>query len=406
MIEKTFSILFYLKSSRNDKGNERQINARITVNSVRVEISTRLKCEKEKWSTVSNRALGKSEKVRQINSYLDIFSIKAFEARKYLLEYGKDITAENIKKVLHGETEDKRMILEIFAEHNLQMEALVGKDFAPGTLERYRTSYDHTKEFIKWKYKKKDLEIKKLDYEFISEYAFWLKSVRGCAHNTTVKYLGNFKKIVLSCVKKGWLIRDPFISFKMAKKEVQREFLSADDLNLIAEKEFRIERLCHVRDIFLFSCYTGLAYIDVKNLRRNHVIVGVDKEKWIVTKRQKTDTSVRVPLLPFAMEIINKYWDYPKCVAEETLLPVLSNQKMNSYLKEIADLCGIEKELTFHIARHTFATTITLANGVPMETVSKLLGHSSLKQTQHYAKILDNKISQDMLQLRGKLEKY
>lgn len=350
MIEKTFSILFYLKSSRNDKGNERQIYARITVNSVRVEISTRLKCEKEKWSTISNRALGKSEKVRQINSYLDIFSIKAYEARKYLLEYGKDITAENIKKVLHGETEDKRMILEIFAEHNLQMEALVGKDFAPGTLERYKTSYDHTKEYIKWKYKKNDLEIKKLDYEFISEYAFWLKSIRGCAHNTTVKYLGNFKKIVLSCVKKGWLIRDPFISFKMAKKEVQREFLSADDLYLIAEKEFRIERLCHVRDIFLFSCYTGLAYIDVKNLRRNHVIVGVDKEKWIVTKRQKTDTSVRVPL-------------------------------------------------------HTFATTITLANGVPMETVSKLLGHSSLKQTQHYAKILDNKISEDMLQLRGKLEK-
>lgn len=405
MIEKTFSILFYLKSSRNDKGNERQIYARITVNSVRVEISTRLKCEKEKWSTISNRALGKSEKIRQINSYLDIFSIKAYEARKYLLEYGKDITAENIKKVLHGETEDKRMILEIFAEHNLQMEALVGKDFAPGTLERYRTSYDHTKEFIKWKYKKNDLEIKKLDYEFISEYAFWLKSIRGCAHNTTVKYLGNFKKIVLSCVKKGWLIRDPFISFKMAKKEVQREFLSADDLSLIAEKEFRIERLCHVRDIFLFSCYTGLAYIDVKNLRRKNVIVGVDNEKWIVTKRQKTDTSVRVPLLPFAMEIINKYWDYPKCVAEETLLPVLSNQKMNSYLKEIADLCGIEKELTFHIARHTFATTITLANGVPMETVSKLLGHSSLKQTQHYAKILDNKISEDMLQLRDKLVK-
>lgn len=405
MIEKTFSILYYLKSSKNDKGNERQIYARITVNSVRVEISTRLKCEKEKWSTVSNRALGKSEKIRQINSYLDIFSIKAYEARKYLLEYGKDITAENIKKVLHGETEDKKMILEIFAEHNLQMEALVGKDFAPGTLERYRTSFDHTKEFIKWKYKKNDLEIKKLDYEFISEYAFWLKSIRGCAHNTTVKYLGNFKKIVLSCVKRGWLIRDPFISFKMAKKEVQREFLSADDLSLIAEKEFRIERLCHVRDIFLFSCYTGLAYIDVKNLRRNNVIVGVDKEKWIVTKRQKTDTSVRVPLLPFAMEIINKYWDYPKCVAEETLLPVLSNQKMNSYLKEIADLCGIEKELTFHIARHTFATTITLANGVPMETVSKLLGHSSLKQTQHYAKILDNKISEDMLQLRDKLVK-
>ena len=184
---------------------------------------------------------------------------------------------------------------------------------------------------------------------------------------------------------------------------MDRSFLTEAELQDMAAKQFPTERLNYVRDIFLFSCFTGLAYADVKKLKRSEIRIGVDGEKWIFTKRQKTDTPSRIPLLPMAQEITNRYQDYPPCVNADKLLPVLSNQKMNAYLKEIAGTCGINKNLTFHIARHTFATTVTLSNGVPLETVSKMLGHKSLKQTQHYAKILDKKISEDMMVLRNKL---
>ncbi|MGY6744930.1 MAG: site-specific integrase [Cecembia sp.] len=405
MIEKTFSLLFYLKPSKNEKDGLKSIYMRITVESQRFEMSTKLKCHPDKWSAESHRVKGKTEEARMINNYLDSLQLKVHQSRKYLLDHDLDVTLENIRNVLRGKTEQNRMILEIFSEHNEKMEALVGKEFAEGTLERYKTSYEHTKAFIQWKYKVEDIEIKKLDYDFISDYSFWLKSVRGCGHNTTVKYLGNFKKIVLGCIKRGWLIRDPFLGFKMVKKEVPRDYLTSVELDALEGKYFEIERLGQVRDIFLFSCYTGLAYIDLKKLRRDQIFVGMDKEKWIATNRQKTESSVRIPLLPKAQRLVDKYKDHPKCETGGLVLPVLSNQKMNAYLKEIADLCGIKKELTFHIARHTFATTVTLSNGVPIETVSKMLGHKSLKQTQHYAKIVDFKVSEDMKLLKSKLSK-
>ncbi|MBW3470369.1 site-specific integrase [Arthrospiribacter ruber] len=405
MIEKSFSILFYLKGSKNKKRKEKHVYVRITVDYKRVELSTKVTCEPCEWNSAAGRVKGKSEKARLLNGLLDSYQMKIYQARKQLMDLDKDVTAERIKNMLIGKAEDRRLILEIFESHNQDMEALVGNEFAPGTMERYRTSLEHTRSFIRWKYGKDDMELKYLDYEFISQYSFWLKSVRGCAHNTTVKYLANFKKIVLNCVKNGWLQRDPFMGFKMVKKEVRRETLSKEELKNISEKDFTIERLDQVRDIFVFSCYTGLAYIDVKNLKRTQIIIGIDGEKWIETKRQKTEAPIRIPILPVALRIIEKYKDHPKCIHEDALLPVPSNQKMNAYLKEIADLCGVRKELTFHIARHTFATTITLSNGVPIETVSKLLGHRSLKQTQHYAKILDGKISEDMLALKSKLDK-
>jgi site-specific recombinase XerD len=174
----------------------------------------------------------------------------------------------------------------------------------------------------------------------------------------------------------------------------------------MASKTFVSERLGLVRDIFLFSCYTGLAYIDVQKLRRSEIVKGHDGEQWIFTSRQKTDTPSRIPLMPYALSVIEKYKDHPQCELENRLLPILSNQKMNAYLKEIADLCGITKDLTFHIARHTFATTVTLLNGVPIESVSKMLGHTNIKTTQHYARILDLKVREDMGALRKKLQSH
>jgi site-specific recombinase XerD len=298
--------------------------------------------------------------------------------------------------------EKPRMLMEIFDHHNKQMAQLVNSEFSPLTMERYETSFRHTQSFIRWKYKKDDMDIKEMKFEFIADYEFWLKTVRKCEHNTSVKYLSNFKKIVHICVNNGWLTHDPFVGFKMAKREIERPFLVQEELDAIIEKDFPIQRIDQVRDIFVFCCYTGLSYADVEKLTSEDITTGIDSEKWIWTNRQKTDTPTRVPLLPPALALLEKYKDYPLCVRRKRLLPVSSNQKMNNYLKEIADACGITKKMTFHTSRHTFATTVTLSNGVPIETVGKMLGHRNLRTTQHYARILEKKVSEDMRGLRLK----
>jgi site-specific recombinase XerD len=404
MLEKSFGLLFYLKPSKNKNAILRTIYLRITVDGKPVELSSKRQWELSRWSASTGRATGTKEDSKTLNSYLDLLITQVYQAKKRLIENDKPFTAEGIKNLMTGQGEDKKMILEVFKHHNAQMKALIGTDFAKSTLTRYKTAHDHTESFIKWKYGVSDLDIKDLDYEFVSQFVFWLKSERKCGHNAAVKYIGNLKKIVLECMKKGWLLKDPFASFKTNKKEVHRVALTKDELEAIAKKDFGIDRLKHVRDIFLFSCYTGLAYIDVYNLRRSEIVTGVDDGKWIVTTRQKTESATRLPLLPPAIEIMEKYEDNARCKAKGLVLPVLTNQKMNSYLKEIADRCDITKPLTFHIARHTFATTVTLSNGVPIETVSKMLGHKSLKHTQQYAKIVDLKISEDMQALRNKLQ--
>jgi len=402
-MEKSFGLLFHLKKENKNTDCELKVYMRVTVNGNYCEISTKRKCHPRDWNVSAGRLNGKSEIAKSFNAYLNTLQQKVFEAKRKLIETDKELTAENIKNLLLGKDTRKRyMVLEVFQYHNDQMAELVNQEYAPGTLDRYKTSYKHTQAFLKWKYKIADVDIDKLNYEFISEYEFWLKSVRKCGHNTTMKYLANFKKIVLRCLKNGWLQKDPFLGFNMAKREVERTALTEYELEKLSNIKFSIERLEIVKNIFLFSCYSGLAYADVLKLKRSEIAAGIDGEKWIFTKRQKTDVSSRIPLLPAALEIINRFEGHPQCKEKDRVLPVLSNQKMNSYLKEIADACGISKNLTYHIARHTFATTVTLSNGVPIETVSKMLGHRNIKTTQHYAKILDKKISEDMKIIRNK----
>lgn len=210
--------------------------------------------------------------------------------------------------------------------------------------------------------------------------------------------------IVLFCVNNDWLQKDPFARFKMSQEEVIPEFLTKEEIQAISEKDIKMERLKQVRDVFLFCCHTGLAYVDIKKLNASEVSLGFDNEFWIFTKRGKTNVPSRIPLLPLSKKILAEYKDHPQCINSNRLLPVLSNQKYNSYLKEIADICGISKNLTTHTARHTFATTITLSNGVPIESVSKMLGHKKLQTTQHYARVLDIKISEDMQVLKNRMK--
>lgn len=397
------SVLFYSRIASKNNENLVPIYMRITVNGRRYEQSTNRFVDLGNWSANGGRMKGSHTEAKNLNNYLDSIRTKVHITERNMIMDGKKITYESFKDEWLGVHDKSYMILEIFKHHNEEVAILIGKDFSESTVKRYKTSFMHTQNFIMWKYKVHDLDIAKLNYEFISHYAFWLKSIRNCNHNSTMKYLANFKKIVLICLKNGWIQKDPFVNFKLTKREVDRPFLTSQELKDISEKKFAIERLNLVRDIFLFSCYTGLAYADVKKLKRSEIGIGVDGEKWIFTKRQKTDIPSRIPLLPFSESLMNKYDDNTQCIINDRLLPVLSNQKMNSYLKEIADTCNIHKNLTFHIARHTFATTVTLSNGVPIETVSKMLGHKNLRTTQHYAKILDLKVSEDMGLLKRRL---
>jgi site-specific recombinase XerD len=398
------SILFYIKRAKANNLGVCPIYTRVTVNTKRFEFSTTKSINPEKWSSEGNKVKGTSEEARSINNHLDYLKNQVLEAEKKLFKKDISITSENLKNELFGLSETKRMLVPIFQDHNNKIKELVGKEYAPGTLQRYKTSLSHTVDFLKWKYNVDDIDINRIDYAFIADYEFYLRSVRNCANNTTVKYIKNFHKIIKICLDNDWMTKNPFSNYKAKLKEVEREYLSEDEIQSLINKEFTIDRLSLVRDIFVFSCFTGLAYVDVKNLTTNNINYGIDGGKWIFTHRQKTESASKIPLLPIPEMIVEKYKNHPQCSNQNKLLPILTNQRMNSYLKEIAAACNINKELTFHIARHTFATTVTLTNGVPIESVSKMLGHKNLKTTQHYAKVLDRKVSEDMQVLRDKFK--
>lgn len=402
-MNRTFGILFYLKKSKVDSNGLTPIYLRITVDGVRKEVSVKRRIEQSKWNTAANRASGRTTDIKELNAYLDIITSKLYQHHKDLVESGERVTAEKIKNKYLGKTVQDKTILQIFKTHNEQVKQLIGNGFAAGTLDRYKTVYKHLSDFMLHKYNESDVELNRINHQFITDFDFYLRSVRKCANNSTVKYIKNFKKIVRIALANNWITLDPFLNYKVKLTPVEREFLTTEEIEVMLNKEMHTPRLELVRDIFIFCCFTGFAYVDVKKLTPDHVVTGIDGGKWINTNRMKTKVKTNIPLLEIPLQIIDKYKNDPVAVNGGKLLPVLSNQKSNAYLKEIADLCGITKNLTTHLARHTFATTVTLNNGVAIESVSKMLGHTSLKTTQHYAKILDKKVSNDMNALRNKL---
>jgi integrase len=377
---------------------------RVTVEGDRFEMATQREVDPEKWDNKACRMVySKKESTRELNYYLDMLQGKVFEAQREMVSMGIEITANKVKNFILGkDIEESKTLLEVYKQHVEEVKALVGKEYAQGTLKRFKAALTSLEAYLKHK-GKVDVPLADLDHQFITGYEFFLKSVRNVEHNTAMGIIKKLKKIVRICVANEWMEKDPFMSYKVKIRETNRPYLLQDELDRIIALKFTAERLANVRDIFVFCCYTGLAYADVQKLRRIDIVIGHDGEKWIHTERVKTETATRVPLLPQAMKIMDAYKDHPQCVNQGKLLPVLSNAKMNEYLKEIADRCEINKKMTFHTARHTFATTVTLTNGVPIETVSKMLGHKTLRTTQQYAKILDQKVSEDMKILRRKL---
>lgn len=397
----SFSILFWLLNNRTSKKTgEAPIMARITVDGKRAEIATGKKILPEKWNVNSGRMKGNSEEARKFNRVLINMHLGLERIYDDLKEKEQFISAQVIKSIYQGKSTQQHSLLELFRYHNDQIKAQLGQGYSAGTLERYETTRKHTQEFVKHHFKRDDYALNELKYDFITEFEFYLKSVKKIGHNTTMKYLRNFKKIVLIALKNEWIVRDPFARYQMSLKEVKKDYLTKEEMQALYSKEFEMERLEHVRDIFLFCCYTGLAYADVRKLTPDNISRGLDGEEWIFVDRTKTGSSSNVPLLPVAREIMNKYAKNPMVIHSGHVLPVISNQKMNAYLKELATLCGINKNITFHMARHTFATTVTLSNGVSIETVSSMLGHKNMKTTQIYAKVIQEKVSQDMKKLK------
>jgi integrase len=397
------NLLFYLKKRQSYQCGPVVIYLRFTVDGHRAEVSTGKACEPLRWNAQAGRAIGTKEDIRVLNAYLDKLQAQA-QAHHQLMSAGEEtVTAETLKNRFIGKLEKAHTLVTVFEDHNDKMESLLGQEFEKSTLQRYKTCLMHTKAFLKLQYNISDIPISKINFAFLNDFEYYLRSVRKCGNNSAIKYIKNLGKIVRICLGNGWLAVDPYLNYKPKVKTVHREVLTKEELLRMRKKKFDIERLQVVRDIFLFCCYTGLSYVDVHKLKRSELVKGIDGDLWIYTSRQKTDTLSRIPVLPVALSIIQDYDEHPQCIVNDTLLPVMSNQKLNAYLKEIAVLCKITKLLTFHIARHTFATTVTLNNGVPIESVAKMMGHTSIKTTQIYAKVMDHKVSEDMQVLRKKL---
>lgn len=400
----TFSVCYFIKRDKQKDGRV-PIYVRITVNGKRVDISIKRDVEIDNWNSAKGTVKGSREDLRALTAYMEQYKSMIVNHYQEMVMEKKMITCVAIKDRVLGKEHYEHTLLSLIEYHNLKMPQVL----SPGTMKNYYTTERYIKKFLKEKLHTSDVFLAQLDFKFITDFEFFLRKnkliekQKQLENNGVMKHIERLRKMVTLATKLGWVDRDPFMQYKLKFKKVDKDYLTDEELKILENKDGLIPRLHYVRDLFVFGCYTGLSYIDAINLRKGDIIIGIDKSRWIVTQRQKTDTDVKVPLLPKAEAIIEKYDDHKDSEVIERIFPKLSNQKVNKYLKELAEACKVAKHLTFHCARHTFATTVTLGNGVPIETVSKLLGHTKLSTTQIYARVVEQKVSNDMLNLKNKL---
>lgn len=405
MLEKSLGVTFFLKTPEK-KENLRVVYLRVTVDGIPKEISTKRKWNVTRWNQKAERANGSKEDAKSLNYFLDSLYNRVLNYRTELINNDQTISSQKIIDFVKGKNVSKVKVLDEFQLHNDEMLALVKKgEYAYGTFERYTTARSHVKEFISYKYGREDIEFRELNYEFVKDYELYLKTVRNCSNNTALKYIANFKTIVLRAIAKDIIPKDPFKLFKSKKTKCNKKPLSSEELHRLENKVFSSDRLSVIRDIFVFQCYTGLAYIDAYQLKASDIKNGIDGSLWIMSSRQKSKSKTDIPLLPQALEIMERYKNHPLCRERGSVLPVKSNQKMNEYLKEIAVICNLSGELNTHKARRTFGSTVTLKNGVPIHVVKEMMGHYSVKQTEEYAITEQESISTEMQQLKDRLSK-
>ena len=356
MKRSSFNVLFFLKKTKLLKNGEASVCMRITVDGTRAENNIRKSIAPSLWSQAKESARGKSRKSCDLNAYIENARIKLHQIFCELEEQNQAITARLLQEIFFGQDkkpEAVRTLIGTMQEHNDQCRALVGKDYALITVRRYESCKRYLAELIRQKYGKDDLPLAEVNGELVRAFEFYLKTEKECQQNTVIRYMKCLKKITNLALANEWIAKDPFIGIKFHEKEVIREFLTMNELLTIYHKEFPLERITVVRDVFIFAAFTGLAFIDVQQLSPEHIVKDNNGNLWIRKPRQKTKNMCNIPLLDIPLEILRKYADYPSCKKKGVLLPVPCNQKMNSYLKEIADLCLIKKNLTTHCARHS-----------------------------------------------------
>lgn len=403
MERKRFSVLFFIKRTKLLKSGEAPVRVRITYDKLYVEIQLKRSIPVQFWSQEKERAIGKDRNSVEINHYIDGLRVKFYQIYQDLELEGKLMSARAIVNRYLGKDDSTKTLYNAFKEHNEDCRKLIGTDYAEITIRRYDNCLKYLMELMKREYNVEDILLREVNGELVRKFDMYLKIEKGCAQNTVIRYMKCFKKVINLAIANEWIIKKPFAGIKFHEVEVNKEILTQAELNKIMAKEFEVERLALVRDVFVFQSYTGLAFIDVYNLRPEHITEDNHGNLWIMKTREKTNNMCNIPLLSIPKQILDKYKDNPYCLTKGVLLPVPSNQKLNSYLKEIADLCGIKKKLTSHTARYTFASVIALANNVSLPNVAKMLGHSSTRMTQHYAKVMNQSILREMQEVENRL---
>ncbi|MDR1581645.1 MAG: site-specific integrase [Prevotellaceae bacterium] len=399
-MKSTFKVLFFLKRDKKKADGSVPIMCRITIDGQMSRFGTKLNVNPNLWDVNTSAVLGRTKEAAEINSFLDTIKTSIYNVYHDLLTRENNVTPDRVKNIFLGLEVKNQTVLELYQRHIDDIAKLVGISRSKSTLQKYGVARKHMANFIMEHYNTPDISLKEVNHSFLRNFEVYLMASCRCKENTTAKFLQRFRTIVLFAKNNGWITIDPFANYKIRFKKVDRGYLTQEQIEVIMKKQFSTERLERVRDVFIFCCLTGLSYIDVKNLSEESIRTSFDEKLWIIGKRIKTGTSYNIPLLDTPQQIIEKYKGK---LSDNKVLPVPSNQKVNEYLKEIGSICGIDKDLTFHLARHTFAT-LTLTKGVSIESVSKMLGHTNIKTTQIYARVTDVKISADMNSFAEKLE--
>ena len=395
-------VSFYVRSNYVNKKGESPIGIRVFLNGVKKYFgATGCFVPLDLWDNETDRVKGRTTNARAINMTLNEIEMKITEITK-VHEDDQAFCADKLLSIYQGKVKDILDFIDFYDDFVNTVEQQIGRGKSKATAQKYRATMNHFINFLRNKYGWKTISPHDMTPAIISAFNVYLRTVAKMQENTATKTLKSLKTVTIQAQKVGFLDHDPFLNLRFHLKPVDRGFLSEDEIDTLMSKKFDVLRLEQVRDIFVFSCFTGLAYIDVSNLTEDNIVT-LDGQEWIMTKRQKTGITENVPILDVAHDIIEKYRGSKE--RKGHLLPILSNQKMNAYLKEIADLCGINKNLTYHMARHTYATLL-LSKGVPMETVSKLLGHTNIKTTQIYARITNKKIEQDVMRVADDLNAF
>ena len=392
MVRSSFAILFFIRESRVRKDGTASIEIVLTVNGERCAFSTGKRVKSCNWDKTKQQVKGKDEEAQSLNNYLKAIKAKLYQKEAELLDRGFIITAELLRDAYFDKVESlkEKTLFEVFEEHNREQEKLVGNGVSKATYWISVYTVRLLKEFVQQKYKREDLYLRELNLNFIQSFHTFLRIDKGMAQNSSTKHLKLLKKIINLAVANSYMTTNPFITYKVEREPVEIDFLDEEELRKIINFDTPLPRLERAKDMFLFGCFTGLSYIDIKTLSPEHFEKDNTGRIWIKKRRVKTGVLSRIPLLPIAKLILDKY------KGGEKLLPIQDPADINKYLKDIAILCDIKKRITFHTSRHTFASTVTLANNISLEVVSKMLGHTNTRMTNHYAKLIDKCIGEQM----------